>query len=106
MPAPLRSITAEERPTCATVPRRKLIKAWLLSYPNISTNTVPSGRRFGPLLGGTARFELRVGPGTLRRGECRAGRGGRRRYPCGGGTGRGDSPAGTPRVRDRQGQGV
>ncbi len=30
IPAPLRSITAVDRPTCATVPRRKLIKAGLL----------------------------------------------------------------------------
>ncbi|MCY1224553.1 hypothetical protein D9M72_367160 [compost metagenome] len=30
MPAPLRSITAEDNPTWATVPRRKLIKAGLL----------------------------------------------------------------------------
>src|SRR3712207_8743355 len=30
IPAPLRSMTAVDRPTCATVPRRKLIKAWLL----------------------------------------------------------------------------
>src|SRR6478735_5767600 len=101
MPAPLRSMTAVDSPTCATVPRRKLIKAGapetcagknrlsehIYEYPS-------KGRRQSAR---TARFRLGLGPGTLGRGQGLAAR-------TGGGNG--CAAARAPGVRDGEGQGV
>src|SRR3712207_8295945 len=81
IPAPLRSMTAVDRPTCATVPRRKLIKAWLLVHAgflgeeNRLSEHIYEYPSKGPGQSArTPRLRFGLGPGALRRRERRTSR--------------------------------